>query len=117
MKFYSDVTRKFYDTEKACLEAEFKVKEEQNRQKILKEKAEREAKEKQEKLAAERKARANEVDEARKAMVAAQHKYSEVLEAFCKDFGTFHTTLTKDDAKGIIPTLFDIFNPLFFDFK
>lgn len=117
MRYYSEVTKNFYDTEKACLEAEFKVKEEQNRQKILKEKAEREAKEKQEKFAAERKARANEVEEARKAMVAAQHKYSEALEAFCKDFGTFHTTLTKDDAKGIIPTLFDIFNPLFFDFK
>lgn len=117
MKFYSDVTRQFYDTEKACLEAELKVKEEQNRQKILREKAEREAKEKQEKLAAARKIRANEVEEARKAMVAAQHKYSEVLEAFCKDFGTFHTTLTGEDAKGMIPTLFEIFNPRFFDFK
>ena len=117
MKYFSEVTHQYYDTEKACLEAEFKVKEEQNRQKILKEKAEREAKEKQEKLVAARKVRANEVEEARKAMIAAQHKYSEVLEAFCKDFGAFHTTLTRDDAKGIIPILFDIFNPLFFDFK
>ena len=117
MKYFSEVTRQYYDTEKACLEAEFKVKEEQNRQKILKEKEERERKAKQEALAAERKARANEVEEARKAMVAAQSKYREVLEAFCKDFGAFHTTLTRDDAKGIIPTLFDIFNPLFFDFK
>ena len=114
MKFYSDVTKQFYDTEKACLEAEFKVKEKQNREKILREKAEREAKEK---LATERKARAAEVEEARKAMVTAQHKYSEVLEAFCKDYGTFHQTLTGEDAKGIIPTLFDIFNPLFFDIK
>lgn len=117
MRYYSEITKNIYDTEKACLEAEFKVKEEQNRQKILKEKAEREAKEKQEKLAAARKVRANEVEEARKAMVAAQHKYSEVLEAFCKDYGTFHQTLTGEDAKSIIPTLFDIFNPLFFDFK
>ena len=117
MKFYSDVTKQFYDTEKACLEAEFKEKEKQNREKILREKAERERKEKQEALAAERKTRAQEVEDARKAMVAAQHKYSEVLEAFCKDYGTFHQTLTGEDAKGIIPTLFDIFNPLFFDFK
>jgi hypothetical protein len=117
MKFYSDVTKQFYDTEKACLEAEFKVKEKQNREKILREKAERERKEKQEALAAERKARATEVEDARKAMVTAQHKYSEVLEAFCKDYGTFHQTLTDEDAKSIIPTLFDIFNPLFFDFK
>ena len=111
MKFYSDVTKNFYDTEKACLADEFKVKEEQNRQKILKEKAEREAKEKQEKLAAARKVRANEVEEARKAMVAAQSKYREVLEAFVRDYGSWHQTLTGEDVKKVIPTLFDIFNP------
>lgn len=117
LKYYSDVTKSFYDTEKACLEAEFKVKEKQNREKILREKAEREAKEKQEKLVAERKTRAAEVEDARKAMVTAQHKYSELLEAFIKTYGSYHQTLTGEDTKGIIPTLFDIFNPLFFDFK
>ena len=117
MRYYSEVTKSFYDTEKACLEAEFKVKEEQNREKIRRERAEREAKEKQEKLVATRKARAAEVEEARKAMTAAQSKYREVLEAFCKDYGTYHTSLTGEDAKKIIPTLFDIFNPLFFDLK
>lgn len=111
MKYFSEVTRQYYDTEKACLEAEFKVKEEQNRQKILKEKAAREAKEKQEKLAAARKVRANEVEEARKAMVAAQSKYREVLEAFVRDYGTYHLSLNGEDAKGLIPTLFDnLFN-------
>ena len=113
MKYFSEVTRQYYDTEKACLEAEFKVKEEQNRQKILKEKAEREAKEKQEKLVAERKVRANEVEEARKAMVAAQSKYREVLEAFVRDYGTYHMSLNGDDAKNIIPTLFENFLNLF----
>jgi len=110
MKFYSDVTKQFYDTEKACLEAEFKVKEKQNREKILREKAEREAKEKQEKLAAERKARAAEVKAAFDTMVTAQSKYCEVLEAFTRDYGTYHLSLTGDDAKGIIPTLFNLFN-------
>lgn len=113
MKYFSEVTRQYYDTEKACLEAEFKVKEEQNRQKILKEKAEREAKEKQEKLVAARKVRANEVEEARKAMVAAQSKYREVLEAFVRDYGTYHMSLNGDDAKNIIPTLFENFLSLF----
>lgn len=108
LKYYSDVTQRFYDTEKACLEAEFKVKEEQNRQKILKEKAEREAKEKQEKLAAERKARAAEVEEARKAMDVARSKYAELLQAFCKDYGSYHTSLTNEDVKNIIPALFDV---------
>ena len=113
MKFYSDITKNFYDTEKACLADEFKVKEEQNRQKILQEKAAREAKEKQEKLAAARKARANEVDEARKAMVAAQSKYREALEAFVRDYGTYHLSLNGEDAKGLIPTLFDNFFSIF----
>ena len=113
MKYFSEVTRQYYDTEKACLEAEFKVKEEQNRQTILKEKAAREAKEKQEKLAAARKIRANEVEEARKAMVAAQSKYREVLEAFVRDYGTYHLSLNGEDAKGLIPTLFDNFFNIF----
>ena len=108
MKYYSDVTKSFYDTEKACLEAEFKVKEEQNREKIRRERAEREAKEKQERLAAERKARAAEVEEARKAMDVSRSKYAELLQAFCKDYGSYHTTLTNEDAKNLIPTLFDV---------
>ena len=113
MKFYSDVTRKFYDTEKACLEAELKVKEEENKAKIMRERAEREAKEKQEKLAAERKARAAEVEEARKAMTAAQSKYREVLESFVRDYKTYHLSLTGEDAKNVVPSLFDLFNPFF----
>lgn len=116
MKYWSDVTRSFYDTEKACLEAEFKVKEEQNRQKILKEKEERERKAKQEALAAERKARANEVEEARKAMVTAQSKYREVLEAFIKDYGSYHLSLDGKDAEAAKRSLFDIFNPFLFNF-
>lgn len=114
MRYYSEVTKNFYDTEKACLEAEFKVKEEQNREKIKRERAEREAKEKQEQLAATRKARAAEVEEARKAMNAAQSKYREVLEAFVRDYKTYHLSLTGEDAKNVVPTLFDIFNPFLF---
>lgn len=116
MKYYSEITHQHYDTEKACLEAEFKMKEQENLEKIRREKAEREAKEKKEKLAAERKERANEVEAARKAMVAAQSKYREVLEAFVKDYGSFHLSLTGEDAKRAVPTLFDIFNNAFFDF-
>lgn len=116
MKYFSEVTRQYYDTEKACLAAEFKVKEEQNRQKILKEKAEREAKEKQEKLAEERKARAQEVENARKAYSAARAKYSELLEAFVKDYHTYHLSLNGDDAKQMAPTLFDRMLDSFFTF-
>ena len=114
MRYYSEITKSFYDTEKACLEAEFKVKEEQNLAKIKRERAEREAKEKQEKLAAERKARAAEVEEARKAMIAAQKKYQEVLEAFVRDYKSYHLSLNGEDAKNAIPSLFDLFNPFLF---
>lgn len=110
MKYFSEVTRDYYDTEKACLEAEFKVKEEQNKEKIRRERAEREAKEKQEKLAAERKARAAEVEEARKAMVAAQKKYQEVLSAFVRDYKTYHYSSTSvDDIPVLFSTFFDWF--------
>ena len=111
MKYWNEITKTFYDNEKDCLKAELKAKEEQNQEKIRRERMEREAKEKQEKLAATRKARAAEVEDARKAMTAAQSKYREVLEAFCKDYGTYHTSITGEDVKKIIPTLFDIFNP------
>lgn len=110
MRYWSEITKQFYDTEKACLEAEFKVKEEQNREKIRRERAEREAKEKQEKLAAERKARAAEVEEARKAMVAAQKKYQEVLEAFVHDYKTYHFSSTSiEDVPVLFSTFFDWF--------
>lgn len=102
MKYVSDYTGKTYETANECMEADRKYAAEKKAEK-----------EKKEKIVAERKTRAAEVEEARKAMVAAQSKYREVLEAFCKDYGTYHTSLTGEDAKKIIPTLFDIFNPLF----
>jgi predicted RNA-binding protein len=117
MKYWSEITKSFYDSEKACLEAEFKVKEAQNLEKIRKEREAAQVKERQEKLAAERKARATEVENARKAMVAAQKKYQEVFEAFVKDYKTYHLSLTGEDAKDLIPSLFDIFNPFLFDIK
>lgn len=119
MRYYSEVTKQFYDTEKACLEAEFKVKEEVNRQKIQRERLEREEREKKEKIAAERKARANEVSAAREEMVKAQDKYRDLLNKFVTDYGSFHMTLKGEDAKRAAPSMMDIFNPLFssiFDF-
>ena len=96
MRYYSEITQKTYNTEKECLEAEFKVKEEKNREKI-----------RQDRLVAQRKERAAEVDAARKTMVEAQKKYKEVLEAFIKDYKSYHYSST--DVSDI-PTLFDLFN-------
>ena len=104
MKYVSELTGKSYDTEKECLAAERDYQK-----KVALEKKEKEAK------AAERKAKAAEVKAAREAMIEAQSKYREVLEAFCADFGTYHESVTGDDAKKVIPTLFNLFNPLLFD--
>lgn len=96
MKYVSEITGKTYNTEKECLEAEFKIKEEQNKEKIRKER-----------LAEQRKDRAAEVDAARKAMIEAQSKYKAVLENFIKDYKSYHYTSTDIND---IPTLFDWFN-------
>ena len=110
MKYYGERTKKLYDTAEACEKAEFEMKEAENREKIRKEREEAQEKERKEKLAAERKARATEVDEARKAMIAAQKKYKEVLEAFIRDYHTYHLSTSSFDE---IPTLFEFFNRVF----
>lgn len=104
LKVYSDKTRKFYNTVEEANYAEFELKEQENREKIKKEREAAAAKEKKEKEAAERKAAAEKVEAARKAMVEAQSAYRKELEAFCNKYGTYHLTLT--DAADI-PHLFD----------
>ena len=106
MRYYSDKTINLYSTVEELEKAEFALKEEENRKKILKEREEAKKKE----LTEQRKVRAAEVEEARKAMVAAQKKYKDTLEAFVHDYGSYHFTSTKFDD---VPLLFDIFNPLF----
>lgn len=96
MKYYSEVTGKTYDTEKECLSAEFKVKEEKNRETIRKQR-----------LADQRKERAAEVESARKAMVESQKKYRDVLDAFIKDYKSYHYSSTNIDD---VPTLFSFFD-------
>lgn len=102
MKFYSEKLNKLFETQKELEDAEQQEKIKAYKEKQAKAKA-----------AAERKTRAAEVEAAREAMITAQSKYREVLEAFCRDYGTYHISLTGDDAKKSIPSLFDIFNPLF----
>lgn len=79
MKYYSEITRRAYDTEKDCIEAENRVKNEQE------EKARIEAEKRQ-----QRAQDAQAVEEARQAMVAAQKHYEEVLNNFIKTYGSYH---------------------------
>lgn len=95
MRYYSDLTRKLYESEKDLVEAENKQKE-----------VELAEKRKKEELAENRKIRAKEVDQLMKDAIAAQKAYKKALAAFNKDFGPFHFTWTGDSS---ILDLFDWF--------
>lgn len=79
MKYYSEITRKAYDTEKDCIEAETQVKNEQE------EKARIEAEKKQQHAQD-----AQAVEEMRKVAVATQKHYEEALRAFIKKYGSYY---------------------------
>lgn len=86
MKYLSEVTKKVYDTVD-----ELNAEEE----KVLTARKERELAEAEKK--AKREERAKEVEEALKFALEAQKEANEKLEAFCKDYGTFHTSLKNTD--------------------
>ena len=109
MKYYSEKLNKLFNSQVECEKAEFEAKEAENREKILAERKAAEVKAQKEKEAAERKALATEVEEARKAMVAAQKAYRDKIDAFIKKYGTYHYSTSNLDE---IPTLFDLMNPL-----
>jgi len=85
MRYYSELTKKFYDEAKECEKAEELFKEE-------KAKKEAEALQKSN----ERKEAAKKVEEAYEKVVVAQKEYKKVLSDFCKEHGSFHMTLNKD---------------------
>jgi hypothetical protein len=100
MKFYSELTNKVYDTEKACMKAEQEYKqalEAKKREEEMKKLAE---KKKQEKRAED----AKRVEVKREAMIKAQCEYREELEKFCKEYGSYHFTTNSFDG---IPHLFE----------
>lgn len=82
MKILSEKTNKYYTTVDECLAAEKAFDEA-----AAKKKAE------EEKLNATRKERANEVENAYKASIEANKHYRELLDAFIKDYGSFHMTV------------------------
>ena len=95
MKFYSEVTKSFYDSVESCEEAE----KEYN-------KALDEKKEKEKALKATRKARAEELSDAYKAIKEAEKKYSKLRNQFVNDYGSYHMTFTDSD---IVDNIFDPF--------
>lgn len=105
MKYYSEITKKNYDTPAECMEAERAVA-----------KARKEEQEKKEKKAAERKEQADKVKAAREAYIEARSNYAKELEDFTKKFGSWHETYTGEDAQRLAPTLFDSIFDRFFNF-
>lgn len=87
MKYFSDVTNKVYETIEQLNEAENKILAER-KQKELDAQKKKEARE----------ARAKEVDAAIKAAVEAQKIATDKLNAFCKDYGVFHTSVENANA-------------------
>lgn len=94
--YYSNVLKRPFETV-----AELEKAEEQYNQEVL---AKQKAQE-------ERKARAVQVEEALKKAEAAYKEYRKLLAAFCKDYGSYHTTVTdtNDATANLIETIFKFF--------
>lgn len=104
MKYYSEQLKKLFDTPEELLAAEEKVNA-----------AKRAEEEKQAQLKAQRETRAKEVEEAirqaqedQKKANASTKRAVNMLNAFVKDFGAYHTTL-----KGAPVSIWDAFFNLF----
>ena len=99
MKFYSEVTKRLYNTEKELVEAETKIKNAEA-EKIAAEKAKKEA----------RATRAKEVEKALKEASEAQSKAIKMLKDFTNDYGYFHmsySTKEEEDASASVNTFFN----------
>ena len=97
MKILSEKTGKEYMTVEDCLAAEKEF-----------DKAVAEEKVRKENLAKERKERAAEVEAAYEAILEAQKAYRAKLDAFVKDYGSFHMTVKTGEGNP-----FNLFEPLF----
>ena len=97
METFYKVNGKLYSTKEEAEKAELALEE---------------AKAKEAKLSEERKARAKEIDEARAAVVEAEKRYNKLVNAFVKDYGSYHFSYTSTEP-DIVDGLFDSFFRLF----
>lgn len=108
MKYYSEKLKKLYDTEADLTKAEAAAAKAEA-EKIAKEKAAKE----------HRAERAKEVTEALEAAEAAKAKANKLMNAFVKDYGSFHTSYTLkdvDSANTAVNSVFDDFVAQVFSF-
>lgn len=105
MKYYSDVTRKLYETAEELNKAETAVvKAEQERKAALEKKQAEQAK-----LKEQRAARAQEVTEAIRVRDEAQKKVNELVNKFVKDYGSYHYTWSSDFIDDVFKTVVKFF--------
>ena len=95
MKYYSELTKKVYDTPELLEEAE-KVVLEANKEK--------------EKKLAERAERAKAVEAAFEKAQKAKQEANDLLADFCNDYGSFHTTIKSADKKPVAGPIVDFDN-------
>lgn len=91
MKFYSEITKKLYDSKDELVKAEVAA---------TKAKSDREVK-------------AKEVTELLKAANEATKKANDALRDFIKEYGSFKTTIKNEDA-GVNDSFWDLFDKLMF---
>ncbi len=105
MKYYSDVTKKLYETAEELNKAETAiVKAEQERKAALAKKQAEQAK-----LKEQRAARAQEVTEAIRVRDEAQKKVNELVNKFVKDYGSYHYTWSSDFIDDVFKTVVKFF--------
>ena len=97
METFYKVNGKLYSTKEEAEKAELALEE---------------AKAKEAKLSEERKTRAKEIDEARAALVEAEKRYNKLVNAFVKDYGSYHFSYTSTEPDAF-DNLFDSFFRLF----
>jgi uncharacterized coiled-coil DUF342 family protein len=92
MKYYSDVTKKFYEKESDCKEAE----EKENEKRLA--------------ISTQRKEAADKIDELREnkrkaleAYQAAADAYKQALSEFCKKYGSYHYTVSGKEIDSTNP--------------
>ena len=102
MKYYSDLTKKFYEKASECEKAEAAFKAEQK-------KKEEEALQKSN----ARKEAAKKVEEAYNKLIAAKKEYESILSNFCKEYGTYQLLLVRIVSLiGLMPFGVDSFSNL-----
>ena len=102
MKFYSDITKKLYDTSEALKKDE---------EAFTNTEAEKKAEEA--KKSAERAVRAKEVEDAYKAEVEAHAKYIKLSNQFVDDYGSFHMSYTTSTPEVEVYSPYTLFDTLF----